>query len=446
MTKLNCVIMGENCKKFLPMCIKSVRGTFVDSVMTVKGADNIIYCDGGSIDGTMDIAASYTLRGLYDDAITKDDVETFFIIQNKYNQEDKGMNGKQRNFYLDYLKKHHMGEWALCIDADEVVDDITKIREFIDNPPKDMKDIISVKMRHFIDNLGQEDATEKEHYVPHRLFKIKEEFIYSETEHSVLGIKGLTWDEISKKIGYYKGTTIWHLAYCPGIFDIRKRYLNHIAKSEMHTREYLDDWYSAHLFGLYPKKRINTLEIPDVIFDEFLIDKDMIYYSTHNVLEAKHFVMAKQWIDHFKPKTILDLGCGVGLFGYAIDSYGVRYTGIEKSQWAIDNTKYKHLNIKQGDITEKQNYLAYDLVLVLDVLEHIEEKNIDKTLNNIKEYGTNYLFSIPYLGDPNLDLDITHVTKKTKEWWVNKLSKYFKIRDVPKHFMYGKQMLIGERK
>ena len=432
MNKLNVVIMGQDSKKFLPMCLKSV-----------KSADRIIYCDGGSTDGSVGLARKSGAT----------------VIENEYIQKEKGMNGRQRNYYLNYLKKFYMGEWALVLDADEVLDNngITNIRNFIDSPPKDMKDIISVKMRHFIDNLGQEDATEKEHYVPHRLFKVKEELIYSETEHSVLGIKGLTWDEISKKIGYYKGTTIWHLAYCPGIFDIRKRYLNHIAKSEMHTREYLDDWYSAHLFGLYPKKRINTLEIPDVIFDEFLIDKDMIYYSTHNVLEAKHFVMTKQWIDHFKSKTILDLGCGVGLFGYALDSYGVYYVGIEKSQWAIDNTKYKHLCMLQGDITEKQDFnlmhmdsfikkYGFNLVLVLDVLEHIEEKNIDKTLIAIKDYGTNFLFSIPYIGDPNLDLDITHVTKKTKEWWVNKLSEYFKIRDVPKHFMYGKQMLIGEKK
>jgi len=428
MNKLNVCVMGENCEKFLPMCLKSV-----------KDADNIIYCDGGSTDNSVELAIEYSA----------------VVIENTYNQEDKGMNGKQRNYYLDYLKKHHMGEWVLVLDADEVVDDITKIREFIDNPPKDMRDIISVKMRHFIENLGQEDVTMETHYVPHRLFKIKEELIYSETEHAVLwetkDNKPIAEKDMFGKIGYFNGTTIWHLAYCPGIFDIRKRYKNHIKKSEMHSKEYLDDWYYAHLFGLYPKKRINAMEIPNIILNEFHIDKDMIYYSTHNRLETKHYIMTKQWIDYFghedfKPLKVLDLGCGVGLFGYALDSYGVTYTGMEKSQWAVDNTVYKHLDIKRGDIIEEQNFKDYDLVLVLDVLEHLNYNELDRTLECISNYGTQFLFSIPYIGDPNLELDSTHIIKESKEWWITQLNQFFKVMDVPKEFMYGKQMLIGECK
>ena len=419
MNKLNVVIMGQDCEKFLPMCLKSA-----------EGADKIIYCDGSSTDDSCDIALNYGA-----------------LIENKYIQDDKHMNGKQRNFYLNYLKKHHMEEWVLVLDADEVLDDggITKIKELINRPGDYLVDIMSIKMRHFIENLGQEDATVPEHFVLHRLFKVKEELHYPETEHSVLQGK----KDVST--GFFKDTTIWHLGYCPGIFDIRKRYKNHVKKSEMHTREYLDQWYYAHLFGRYPKKQVGAMSIPRTILDEFMVEKDMLYYATHKTIEAKHFIMTKQWIDHFghedfNPLKVLDLGCGVGLFGYAMDSYGMIYTGVEKSQWAIDNTEYKHLNIIQGDITEEQEFIDFDLVLVLDVLEHIEEKDIDRTLEVISQYGTKFLFSIPYLGDPNLDLDVTHVTKKSKEWWVNTLSQFFKIKDVPKEFMYGKQMLIGECK
>jgi len=273
--------------------------------------------------------------------------------------------------------------------------------------------------------------------VPHRLFKIKEDMFYPETEHPVLQSPSV------KVIIYFRGTTIFHLAYCPGIFDIRKRYLNHLKKSEMHTKEYLDNWYLSHLFGNYPKKKVWSLQIPSVISDEFLVHRDQIYFATHSNLETKHFIMSKQWIDHFSPDTVLDLGAGIGLFGFAMDSYGIAYSGIEKSQWAIDNTPYKHLDIIQGDITEPQLPRNYDLVLVLDVLEHLEEKDLEQALRVIKDYGTNYLFSIPYDTDPNIDLDPTHLIKKPKEWWILQLSKYFKISDVPDDFMYGKQMLIG---
>ena len=156
--------------------------------------------------------------------------------------------------------------------------------------------------------------------------------------------------------------------------------------------------------------------------------------------------MSKQWIDHFKPETVLDLGAGIGLFGVAIDSYGIDYNGVEKSQWAVDNTPYKHLIIKQGDITEPQKTRGSDLVLLIDILEHLDESDLDKTLNLIKYYGNNFLFSIPFLGDPNLDLDPTHLIKKPKEWWLSKFSKHFTITDAPGTFMFSKQLLVGEKK
>jgi len=140
---------------------------------------------------------------------------------------------------------------------------------------------------------------------------------------------------------------------------------------------------------------------------------------------------------------VLDLGCGLGLFGYTLNGLGVEYTGMDKSHWAVNMTAFKNLDIRQGDITEKQDFKDFDLVLVIDILEHLEEKDLDKTLNYIKEYGNKFIFSIPYDTDPNIDLDPTHRIKKPKSWWVKKLSKYMNISDAPKHWWYHHQILIG---
>ena len=125
--------MGQNCEKFIGMCLESV-----------KDADAIVYCDGGSTDKTLNILTSWDFSTL-----TKE--KNKIIIENKWNSEDKAMNGKQRNFYLKYLKENYPNDWCLCLDADEVVENLSKIKEFIQLANEG---IYSVKMRHFIGNLG----------------------------------------------------------------------------------------------------------------------------------------------------------------------------------------------------------------------------------------------------------------------------------------------------
>lgn len=425
--KLNVVIMGQNCEKFIGMCLESV-----------KDADSIIYCDGGSSDGT--IPKTCDFENKYKKNIKR--------IYNDFDQTDILMNSKQKNFFLDYLKKHHMNKWVLYLDADEVVGDFNNIRELINNPPEKLRPLISIKMRHFENTLGFEDANLSEHFVPNRLFKVNKDMFFPDGEHTVLWMKenGVKVSEegLAKYSGKWNGTTIWHLAYCSGIWDFRKRYRNHLRKSEIHPEGFMKEWYFAHLFGIYAKKQIVLEDIPDIILREFLIDPDKIYFLGRRALEVKHFVMAKQWLDYFKSKTVLDLGCGLGLFGYTLNMFGADYQGLEISKWAIENTIYKHLKIKQGDVRDPHDFKDFDLVLCIDILEHLDEKDLDKTLEYIKNYGKNFLFSIPWIGNPQLEVDPTHKIKKEKQWWINKLSNKFKLKEVPDYFAFKKQMLIGE--
>ncbi len=412
--------MGQDCERFIGMSLEAV-----------KDADAIVYCDGGSKPEFWICANWMKWKNLK-------------VIANKYNQEDKSMNGKQRNFYLDYVKKNYSGWWCLAIDADEVVEDLSKIKYFINTLPKGQdSNLYSMKMRHLIGDLAHEDATQQVHFVQHRLFKIRDDLYYPEIEHSVLNSHN---DKVLS--GNIQPTTIWHLAYIPNLFEYKKKYDNHMKKSDMHTPEFLKQWYWLHIFGEYPRTKFNPMELPDVLLKEFGIDKDELYFMNRK-LETKHFLMSKQWIKAFDPITVLDLGCGLGHYGYAMTTMyeDIEYLGIEKSMWAKNNS-YKELDIRQGQIQIPQSYIKeeYNLVLCIDILEHLKEEDLEKSLVNIKNYGKNFIFSIPFLGDPNLEADPTHIIKKTKKWWVDKLSKYFKIEDAPEDWLYHEQMLLGKKK
>ena len=121
-------------------------------------------------------------------------------------------------------------------------------------------------MRHLQGDLGHEDATVPEHFVPNRLFLISEATKYPEVEHPVLEGKD------PKLQTHTNCTTIWHLAYVPNMWDIKRRYENHLKKSDIHTPEFLKSWYYSHLFGQYPSKQFDPVELPKILLDRFGID------------------------------------------------------------------------------------------------------------------------------------------------------------------------------
>ena len=96
---MNILIMGQNCERYLKMCLEAVKG------------EDVIYLDGGSTDKSMELARSYGAK----------------ILENEFKQKDVLMNSKQKNFFLNYLKKNHIGEWVLYLDADEVIDEMCSL-------------------------------------------------------------------------------------------------------------------------------------------------------------------------------------------------------------------------------------------------------------------------------------------------------------------------------
>ncbi len=418
--KLVCVIMGQDCEKFIPMCLNSV-----------KDADAIVYYDGDSTDSTCDIVlkeGNKTERGIT-------------MIVNPYNQNDLNMNGKQRNFYLEYLKENYKGWFALCLDADEVVENLQQVKDFINTLPEQNHNMLfSPKMRHLIGNLGHEDASRPIHYVPHRLFKVRDDLEYPECEHPVLGTKK------GFEIASIPAITIWHMSHIAEAFNVKKKYENHIKKSKMHPKEMLHNWYTLHLFGKFPTSPINLLELPEVILNEFGIDKDELYFGNRKEMEAKHYQDAIDWKHAFNPKEVLCIGCGFGQRVNALRLINVSAWGLELSNYAVKNS-LQPLCIFQDDIVHCKHKNEYDLVVAYDICEHLKYEDLDKAINNMIGHSKSLiLISIPFKGNPNLENDSTHIIKESRAWWIEQfISKGLTLIDAPKHFLYADQILIFEK-
>ena len=108
------------------------------------------------------------------------------------------------------------------------------------------------------------------------------------------------------------------------------------------------------------------------------------------------------------PKTICDVGCGAGEVLRQLQirmSAHCELIGYEMSQVAFDLCRNKanaHLQFVLGDISETRDY--FDLILVLDVLEHVE--NYYELLRSIRSRGEFKIFHFP------LDLSVQTVMRK----------------------------------
>jgi 2-polyprenyl-3-methyl-5-hydroxy-6-metoxy-1,4-benzoquinol methylase len=72
---------------------------------------------------------------------------------------------------------------------------------------------------------------------------------------------------------------------------------------------------------------------------------------------------------------ILDVGCGAGLFFDALQAFG-RVEGIESDPIAVEQSGRWRSHIHLGELATFHAEGTYDLILMLDVLEHVQEPEV----------------------------------------------------------------------
>ena len=92
---------------------------------------------------------------------------------------------------------------------------------------------------------------------------------------------------------------------------------------------------------------------------------------------------------NYKPKKILDLACGTGLFGNELKKIYIKSQiyGLDISQKSLIKAKEKKIykNLLKGDFEKRQNYKTkFDLVTMTGAMTYC--KNFKKLFSNIKYY------------------------------------------------------------
>lgn len=120
---------------------------------------------------------------------------------------------------------------------------------------------------------------------------------------------------------------------------------------------------------------------------------------------------------NFNPQSVIDIGCGNGVFLLDFMDAGVEVRGVDyetvAKKYIGDN--FVQFNLKQRLQLDKK----YDLALSIEVIEHIEHEYEDIVISNISHSANIILFS----GAKPNQVGTNHVNCQTKEYWLSKFAK-----------------------
>ncbi len=147
--------------------------------------------------------------------------------------------------------------------------------------------------------------------------------------------------------------------------------------------------------------------------------------------EKKFSGLADDLLPYLKHKCVLDYGAATGGLIYELTERYVYCEGTDISHWAVEFGK-KHYNLANLLHHYDPGLLSgmFDVVLFLDVLEHIPEDALHSLLGSITVANT-IIVRIPVAAIEGEDFvlevsknDKTHIQIHSKQWWLDLFAKY----------------------
>ncbi|MBD3379942.1 MAG: methyltransferase domain-containing protein [Candidatus Omnitrophica bacterium] len=123
--------------------------------------------------------------------------------------------------------------------------------------------------------------------------------------------------------------------------------------------------------------------------------------SRNKLLYIHHRIATESFLDHFKKvdtaSKVLDVGCGDGLYLELLRDLGFSNAeGIDPGASMVSTSKGKNLNVRQGYLSDISGAEEYDVVYMMDVLEHIPDvPGALAAVNRILRPGGEFVLNIP---------------------------------------------------
>lgn len=131
--------------------------------------------------------------------------------------------------------------------------------------------------------------------------------------------------------------------------------------------------------------------------------------------------IAERVVMDFGPRTVLDVGCATGILVEALRALEVDAQGFDISEYAVSQVPDAlRPYVKVGSILDPDAASGrFDVVICIEVLEHLQPDEADKAIENLCRWGDQVLFS----SSPDHYDEPTHFNVQQPGYWAEKFAQ-----------------------
>lgn len=162
-------------------------------------------------------------------------------------------------------------------------------------------------------------------------------------------------------------------------------------------------------------------------FDISLYDED--FFLWHKIHAREYSIRNMDWyIERFKPRSVVDFGCGIGSYLESANNHGIPCTGVDISREA---QKYTPLEIRRyiryEDCTKPYVFMKpFNTVISFETAEHIQPEGTEVFIENlVYATGKRLLFTAAPPGQEGTG----HINCRPKQFWIDEFSKHLKYNE-----------------
>lgn len=148
---------------------------------------------------------------------------------------------------------------------------------------------------------------------------------------------------------------------------------------------------------------------------EYIYNNSFFSVARHEyVLKNTPQALAEAVYHFFRPKSVIDFGCGCGIYLREFERLGVEIFGIDGSPAAMRNLAIPQERFTLSDLTKKISVpKRYDCAICFEVAEHIPASASGTLVDNVTAGSDLVVFTAARKGQGGHD----HINEQNPEFW-----------------------------